>query len=274
MLCGTACSSGTITRQVFAMKKLKKSKMLSRGQNGLKSTSPEGRTGGGGCSSAQKRKLTTIDVLTYLKDVYQRADIAGVVASVKDCFNVHNDLLAGFNVFRKKINIWLLLIISRAYQSSLRRESHILNLQNATDAKFFSYGTNDLTQMTFRYSLDDVGKFLPGYLAQGLLEHDPFKLALYCHFKGGKIRVTMVNFCYYMDPMAAYSGNKETSSKDIEDVDAVSKALSTILIYTESTKVYKKDQTVFFGLSRFTVTYNLSIPSRESVGYMMSTKQL
>jgi pyruvate,orthophosphate dikinase len=44
----------------------------------------------------------------------------------------------------------------------------------AQDAEFFSFGTNDLTQMTFGYSRDDVAKFLPDYLQKGLLQHDPF----------------------------------------------------------------------------------------------------
>jgi pyruvate,orthophosphate dikinase len=43
------------------------------------------------------------------------------------------------------------------------------------NAHFFSFGTNDLTQMTFGYSRDDASKFLPIYLKQGLLEHDPFE---------------------------------------------------------------------------------------------------
>ncbi|CAN4113516.1 unnamed protein product [Withania somnifera] len=46
----------------------------------------------------------------------------------------------------------------------------------AKEAEFFSFGTNDLTQMTFGYSRDDVGKFLPIYLAQGILQHDPFEV--------------------------------------------------------------------------------------------------
>ncbi|MGJ8454297.1 pyruvate, phosphate dikinase [Pseudothermotoga sp. U03pept] len=45
----------------------------------------------------------------------------------------------------------------------------------AKEAEFFSFGTNDLTQMTFAFSRDDVGKFLPEYLQKGILEHDPFK---------------------------------------------------------------------------------------------------
>ncbi|KAK3138810.1 hypothetical protein QOZ80_5AG0373670 [Eleusine coracana subsp. coracana] len=46
----------------------------------------------------------------------------------------------------------------------------------AEHAEFFSFGTNDLTQMTFGYSRDDVGKFIPIYLAQGILQHDPFEV--------------------------------------------------------------------------------------------------
>ena len=44
----------------------------------------------------------------------------------------------------------------------------------AQDAEFFSFGTNDLTQMTFGFSRDDIGKFLPHYLKSGILEVDPF----------------------------------------------------------------------------------------------------
>ncbi|QZE13659.1 pyruvate, phosphate dikinase [Halosquirtibacter laminarini] len=43
-------------------------------------------------------------------------------------------------------------------------------------ADFFSFGTNDLTQMTFGYSRDDVGKFLPIYIEKGILKHDPFEV--------------------------------------------------------------------------------------------------
>jgi pyruvate,orthophosphate dikinase len=46
--------------------------------------------------------------------------------------------------------------------------------QIARDAEFFSFGTNDLTQLTFGYSRDDVAKFLPDYLQKRLLAHDPF----------------------------------------------------------------------------------------------------
>ena len=44
----------------------------------------------------------------------------------------------------------------------------------AAAADFFSFGTNDLTQLTFGYSRDDVAKFLPLYINKGFLKHDPF----------------------------------------------------------------------------------------------------
>ena len=47
--------------------------------------------------------------------------------------------------------------------------------QIAEQAEFFSFGTNDLTQLTFGYSRDDAGKFLPEYIAQGILANDPFQ---------------------------------------------------------------------------------------------------
>jgi pyruvate,orthophosphate dikinase len=45
----------------------------------------------------------------------------------------------------------------------------------AEDAEFFSFGTNDLTQMTFGYSRDDAGKFLKPYMDRNVLKGDPFQ---------------------------------------------------------------------------------------------------
>ena len=48
--------------------------------------------------------------------------------------------------------------------------------QIAEVAQFFSFGTNDLTQMTLGFSRDDIGKFLPVYLEKGILKNDPFQI--------------------------------------------------------------------------------------------------
>ena len=45
----------------------------------------------------------------------------------------------------------------------------------AKEAEFFSFGTNDLTQMGFGFSRDDAGTFLPGYVERGVLPADPFQ---------------------------------------------------------------------------------------------------
>ena len=48
--------------------------------------------------------------------------------------------------------------------------------QIAEVAEFFSFGTNDLTQMTLGFSRDDIAKFLPVYLDKGILKNDPFQV--------------------------------------------------------------------------------------------------
>ena len=51
----------------------------------------------------------------------------------------------------------------------------LLSDEIAKEAEFFSFGTNDLTQMTFGFSRDDAAKFLPSYYEAKILEEDPFK---------------------------------------------------------------------------------------------------
>ncbi len=48
--------------------------------------------------------------------------------------------------------------------------------QIAKTAQFFSFGTNDLTQTTFGFSRDDVGKFVPEYIEKGIITDDPFQV--------------------------------------------------------------------------------------------------
>ncbi|MCL1814868.1 MAG: pyruvate, phosphate dikinase [Treponema sp.] len=65
-----------------------------------------------------------------------------------------------------KIKIGTMIEVPRAAISA----AHV-----AKYADFFSFGTNDLTQMTFAFSRDDVASFLPAYLEKNVLEVDPFK---------------------------------------------------------------------------------------------------
>ena len=67
----------------------------------------------------------------------------------------------------------------------------------ATEAEFFSFGTNDLTQMTYGFSRDDVGRILDCYFEKKILESDPFarldqngvgKLVKYAVENGRKVR--------------------------------------------------------------------------------------
>jgi pyruvate,orthophosphate dikinase len=67
---------------------------------------------------------------------------------------------------RLKVKIGTMIEVPRA----AIRAAHI-----ARYADFFSFGTNDLTQMTFAFSRDDVASFLPTYLEKNVLDVDPFK---------------------------------------------------------------------------------------------------
>ena len=68
----------------------------------------------------------------------------------------------------------------------------LLSDELAEDAEFFSFGTNDLTQLTFGFSRDDASKFLPDYYANKILEEDPFK-TLDQHGVGKLIKYSVEN---------------------------------------------------------------------------------
>jgi pyruvate,orthophosphate dikinase len=79
---------------------------------------------------------------------------------------VYKETLAKFGIKRIKHMVGTMIEIPRAA---------LLSGQIAEVAEFFSFGTNDLTQMTFGFSRDDIGAFLPDYVNKKILPGDPFQ---------------------------------------------------------------------------------------------------
>ena len=79
---------------------------------------------------------------------------------------VYKETLAKFGIKKIKHMVGTMIEIPRAA---------LLSDQIAEVAEFFSFGTNDLTQMTFGFSRDDIGGFLPDYVNKKILPGDPFQ---------------------------------------------------------------------------------------------------
>ncbi|MBM4026173.1 MAG: pyruvate, phosphate dikinase [Planctomycetes bacterium] len=79
---------------------------------------------------------------------------------------VYKETLAKFGLKKIKHMVGTMIEIPRAA---------LLSGQIAEVTEFFSFGTNDLTQMTFGFSRDDIGGFLPDYVNQKVLPGDPFQ---------------------------------------------------------------------------------------------------
>jgi pyruvate, orthophosphate dikinase len=79
---------------------------------------------------------------------------------------VYKEVLAKYDLKKIKHLVGTMIEIPRA--------SFVAN-EIAEVAQFFSYGTNDMTQMGFGFSRDDIGGFLPDYLKKGILPEDPFQ---------------------------------------------------------------------------------------------------
>ena len=85
---------------------------------------------------------------------------------VKDIICKVADELIAASGLKMKYHVGTMIEIPRAA---------LLADEIAKHAEFFSFGTNDLTQMTFGFSRDDAGKFLPSYYETKIFEEDPFK---------------------------------------------------------------------------------------------------
>ncbi|MFA5156081.1 MAG: pyruvate, phosphate dikinase [Candidatus Omnitrophota bacterium] len=79
---------------------------------------------------------------------------------------VYKEVLAKYNIKSIKHMFGTMIEIPRAC---------IVADKLAAVAQFFSFGTNDLTQMSFGFSRDDIGGFLPDYIQKGILPEDPFQ---------------------------------------------------------------------------------------------------
>ena len=85
---------------------------------------------------------------------------------VKSIITTTADKLIAESGLKMKYHVGTMIEIPRAA---------LLADEIAEEAEFFSFGTNDLTQMTFGFSRDDAAKFLPAYYETKVLEEDPFK---------------------------------------------------------------------------------------------------
>ncbi len=79
---------------------------------------------------------------------------------------VYKEVLAKYNLKKIRHKLGTMIEIPRAALMADKIAEH---------AEFFSFGTNDLTQMGFGFSRDDIGGFLPDYLQKGILAQDPFQ---------------------------------------------------------------------------------------------------
>jgi len=80
---------------------------------------------------------------------------------------VYKEVLARYGLRRIPMLVGTMIEIPRAC---------LLADDIAVEAEFFSFGTNDLTQMTFGFSRDDIGAFVPDYVEKGILPIDPFQV--------------------------------------------------------------------------------------------------
>jgi len=96
--------------------------------------------------------------------------VTGAVTELEDQYAIVNrvkaEVMKKFNLKRFDFLVGTMIEIPRAALTANRM---------AEAAEFFSFGTNDLTQMTFGFSRDDIGAFMPDYLGKGILPADPFQ---------------------------------------------------------------------------------------------------
>ena len=95
-----------------------------------------------------------------------------LVGAINEFRNVKNTIVETANTIIEENNVDLKYTVGTMIE--IPRACLIAD-EIAREADFFSFGTNDLTQMTFGYSRDDAGKFLNEYVDKEILEKDPFQ---------------------------------------------------------------------------------------------------
>ncbi len=125
-------------------------------------------------SEAQIRAIfeAAAELLKEGKDPYPEIMIP-VVGEIKELSDqliiarrVYQEVLVKYNLKKIKYMFGTMIEIPRAC---------VVADKLASIAGFFSFGTNDLTQMGFGFSRDDIGSFLPDYIKKGILPEDPFQ---------------------------------------------------------------------------------------------------
>jgi pyruvate,orthophosphate dikinase len=99
-----------------------------------------------------------------------------MIAVVSDDKELRNQLEITHNVYRETLAKYKLKEIKYMFGTMIEipRASFVAD-KLAEVAQFFSYGTNDMTQMGFGFSRDDIGSFLQDYIKKGILPEDPFQ---------------------------------------------------------------------------------------------------
>jgi len=96
-----------------------------------------------------------------------------VVSEVKE---LENQLIIAKKIYQEVKALYKLKKIPHSFGTMIEiPRACLLADELARVAEFFSFGTNDLTQMGFGFSRDDLGGFLPSYLKRGVLSDDPFQ---------------------------------------------------------------------------------------------------
>jgi pyruvate,orthophosphate dikinase len=93
-------------------------------------------------------------------------DIAEIDKTKEIVLSVHAEILKKFKIKKLDYKSGTMIEIPRAA---------LLSDRMAKGCEFFSFGTNDLTQMTFGFSRDDIGGFMHDYIEQKILPADPFQ---------------------------------------------------------------------------------------------------